>query len=659
MPVITADGATVTTTTIPGLYVVQTPDQSMGQLEADLSSNPAVAYAAPVQTFQIQTAPNDPDYQNGDQWQLNGAWGVNAQAAWNVTTGSDQVIVADVDTGLNYNLKDIYDNVWLNQPEIPANVVGNLTDVFNDGVITFTDLNSPANQGAGKIQDTNGDGIITGADVLASTSAGGWVNSSVPDTQDGDTSDANDFIGWNFVNDTNNPMDAEGHGSFTASEIGEMTNNSLSGAGLVWNTQIMPVAFLDSSGNGTDTAAAESIEYAVNHGAKVINASWGDTGTDPTIESAIAYADANDVIIVAAAGNNGADDDTTFFSPASYSGQYPNVISVAAIGSNGARAGFSNYGTGTVQLAAPGVNVYSATSNGSFGTMSGTSMAAPMVTGAVALVEAAHPSWTMSQVVDAILDTVTPDPALAGEVTTGGVLNAGAAVANTDGPYVVSATPDGSINTTGGFSTVQLTFNEEINPATFTSSQVTFTGPGGVIPAADLTITAVSGSNDHEFQISFPSQSAAGTYKLSVGPDLQDWYGNDMNQNRNGANGEAADAFTETIRLTAPGSTDLLSITGIPTVTRAGTGETFTVTALSPNGGTDTGYVGTVQFTSTDPHAVLPANYHFAAANDGTHTFTVTFKTAGSQAITATDTVNPAITGTEENFIVSPAQPHH
>ena len=652
--VITADGATVTATTIPGLYVVQTPDQSMGQIEADLSSNPAVAYAEPVHELQIQTVPSDPDYTNGDQWQFTGPWGVNAPAAWNVTTGSDQVIVADVDTGLEYNIKDIYDNVWLNQPEIPANVIGNLTDVNNDGVITFTDLNNPANQGAGKIEDANGDGLISGTDVLASTSVGGWVNSSVPDTQDGDTADPGDFIGWNFVNDTNNPMDGEGHGSFTASEIAEMANNSLSGAGLVWNTQIMPVAFLDSSGSGTDTAAAEAIEYAVNHGARVINASWGGAGTDSTIEAAIAYADAHGVIIVAAAGNNGTDDDTTFFSPASYSGQYPNVISVAAIGSNGARANFSNYGAGTVQLAAPGVNVYSATSNGGFGTMSGTSMAAPLVTGAVALVEAAHPSWTMSQVVDAILDTVTTDPALAGEVSTGGVLNVGAAVANTDGPYVVSATPDGSINTSGGFSTVQLTFNEEINPATFTSSQVTFTGPGGVIPAADLTITPVSGSNDHEFQISFPSQSAAGTYKLTAGPDIQDWYGNDMNQNRNGANGEPADAFTETIRLTAPGSTDLLSITGIPSVTPAGTGETFTVTALSPNGGTDASYVGTVQFTSTDSQAVLPANYHFAAANDGTHTFAVTFKTAGSQSITATDTVNPAIAGTEENFIVSP-----
>ena len=204
------------------------------------------------------------------------------------------------------------------------------------------------------------------------------------------------------------------------------------------------------------------------------------------------YADANGVIIVAAAGNDGADDDTTFFSPASYSAQYPNVISVAAIGSNGALASFSDYGVGTVQLAAPGVNVYSTLSNGSYGTMSGTSMAAPMVTGAIALVEAAHPSWTMSQVIDAVLDTVTPDPALAGKVTTGGVLNVGAAVANTDGPYVVSATPDGSINSSGGFSTVQLTFNEEINPATFTSAQVTLTGPGGVIPAGEVSVTAVA-----------------------------------------------------------------------------------------------------------------------------------------------------------------------
>ena len=98
-----------------------------------------------------------------------------------------------------------------------------------------------------------------------------------------------------------------------------MTNNALGVAGVDWNAQIMPVQFLDSSGSGTDTAAAEAIDYAVNHGAKVINASWGGSGTDSTIAAAIEYADENGVIIVAAAGNNGTDDDnsSTFFSPAS------------------------------------------------------------------------------------------------------------------------------------------------------------------------------------------------------------------------------------------------------------------------------------------------------------------------------------------------------
>ena len=655
MPLITAQGATVASTTISGLYTVQGPTANISQLAQDLSTNPAVEYADPVQTVHVLTVPNDAGYVNGDQWQLNGTWGVNAPAAWSITTGSDGVIVADVDTGFNYNLPDTYDNLWLNQPEIPASVIGNLTDVYKDGAITFTDLNNSVNQGPGKIEDANGDGIITGADVLASTSAGGWLNSSSPDTQDGDTAHPNDFIGWNFVTGGHDPMDANGHGTFTASEIGEMTNNTIGGAGLVWNTQIMPVAFLDSTGNGTDTAAAQAIDYAVLHGAKVINASWGGPGMDPTIAAAIQYADQNGVIIVAAAGNDTADDDTTFFTPASYSAQYANVISVAATDSNGALPSWSDYGVGTVQLAAPGVNVYSMTSNGNFGTDSGTSMAAPMVTGTVALVEAAHPSWTMSQVIDAVLDTVTPDPALAGKVATGGIVNAGAAVANTDGPYVVAATPDGSINSSGGLSTVQLTFNEEINPATFTSAQVTLTGPGGVIPTGNVSVTPVSGSNDHEFAVSFPAQTAAGTYTLKVASTVQDWYGNALNQNRNSSNGEAADAFTETIRQTAPGSTDLLSITGIPTVTPAGTAETFTVTALSPNGGTDLNYLGTIDFTSTDSQAVLPGNYTFTAANHGTHTFTVTLKTAGAQAITATDTVNPAIIGTEENFTVTPA----
>jgi subtilisin family serine protease len=612
------------------------------------------ATSPPVRTVGLLTVPNDPDYVNGNQWQLNGTWGVNAPAAWSVTTGSDGVIVADVDSGLNYNLPDLYDNVWLNQPEIPASVVGNLADTNNDGVITFTDLNSPVNQGPGKIEDTNGDGVITGADVLAATSAGGWVNPNAPNTQDGDTAAPNDFIGWNFAANTNNPMDDLGHGTFTASVIGEVTNNAVGGAGLVWNAQIMPLKFLDSSGDGTDYAAAEAIEYAVRHGAKVINASWGSTGADPTIEAAIQYANKYGVIIVAAAGNSGTDDDTSFFSPAAYSAQYPNVISVAAIGSDGTLASFSNYGVNTVQIAAPGVNVYGTLSNGTYGAMSGSSMAAPLVTGTVALVEAAHPSWTMSQVIDAVLDTVTPDPALAGKVSTGGVVNAGAAVANTDGPYVVSATPGGSSYTAGASFTLELTFNEEINPATFTAAQVALSGPGGSVPANGVSVSPIAGSNNHEFQISFAAPTVAGSYTLNVGPGIEDWYGNQMNQNRNGVNGEASDAFVETGITVQAAALAKLAVTGFPANATAGTPYNVTVTTTDTYGNVITGYIGTVSVSSTDPNAVLPGAYTFVAADQGTHTFTAVLDTAGAQAITATDTAS-GISGGETGIAVQAA----
>ena len=608
-----------------------------------------------MRTVEIQSLPNDPGYVAGTEWQLNGTWGINVPGAWNVTVGSNSVIVADTDTGIDYNHLDLIDNIWINQPEIPTSVKGNLTDVNGDGVITFSDLNNSINQGTGKIVDTNGDKLITATDLLASTSVGGWVNPNDPNTQDGSTSTPNDYVGWNFSANTDDPNDGNGHGTFTAGEIGAVGNNGIGATGTAWNTQIMAAQFLDSSGNGSDTAAEAAIEYAVNHGAKVINASWGGAGTDAPIAAGIQYADQHGVIIVAAAGNNGTDDDnaSTWFSPASYSTQYSNLIAVAATDSNGALASFSNYGIASVQLAAPGVNVYGLGLNGTYGDDSGTSMAAPLVTGTIALVEAAHPSWSMSQVIDAVLNTTTPDPSLVGKVTTGGIVNAAAAVANTDGPYVITGVPDGSINSSSGLSSIQLTFNEEINPATFTASQVTLSGPNGAI--SGVTVAAVSGSNDHQFTISFPAQAAVGSYTLKVASSIQDWYGNSLNQNRNGVNGEASDAFVETIRQTAPGSTDLLSLTGLGASVKAGTSATFTVTAPSPNGGTDTGYLGTVRFSSTDSQAVLPASYTFTAANAGTHTFTVTFKTAGDQAITATDKSNSAIVGTEENILVQSA----
>ncbi len=653
-PLLASEGASVEATTIPGLYQVQVPSANQGTLAQQLSARSGVAYIASQQTVNILTVPNDPSYTNGSEWQLSGAWGINAPTAWNTTTGSDKVIVANVDTGIAYNQPDLYNNIWLNQAEIPSSVMPNLTDVYKNGVITFTDLNNPVNQGPGKIVDTNGDGIITATDVLAPTSSGGWASGS---TQDGDTSHPSDLVGWNFVNNNNNPLDQNGHGTFTAGEIGAVGNNGVGVTGVDWNVQIMPVLFLDSSGSGTDTAAAEAIDYAVNHGAKVINASWGGSGWDSTIASAVQYADQNGVIIVAAAGNSGTNDTTTPFSPASYSATYPNLIAVAATDSNGKLASWSNYGVGTVQLAAPGVNVYSTTTSG-YGYLSGTSMAAPMVTGTIALVEAAHPTWSMQQVIDAVLDHTTPDPSLSGFVATGGIVNAAAAVDNTIGPHITSASLSGAVTGVSSLSTLTVTFNEEVNPATFTPSQVALTGPAGTV--SGISVAAVTGSNDHQFTISFPSQTAPGTYTLKVGPDIQDWYGNAMNQNGNLINGEASDAFTDTMYLSATGSPDLLSVTSFPTSTTAGTAETITITALSPDGSANTSYRGTVRFTSSDPKATLPANYVFTSSDQGTHSFTAaaSLVTQGAQSITVTDTANSSIVGAEENIWVTGATAH-
>ncbi len=659
MSQIASDGGSVLPTTIAGLYTVQVPAAEVGQVAGLLGASPAVQSAAPVKTMQELTAPNDPQYTNGSEWQLNGTWGINAPAAWNVTTGSDGVVVADVDSGLNYKLPDVVNNVWLNQAEIPTSVKPNLTDVDGDGVISFADLNAvvngvKVNQGTGKITDSDGDGVIGPADVMASTSVGGWGSGS---TQDGFTSTPGDYIGWNYaatgsngITGTNNPLDGNGHGTFTATEIGAVGNNALQGTGVDWTTQLMPVEFLDSSGSGTDTAAAQAIEFAVDHGAKVINASWGGSGTDSTIASAIQYADQHNVIIVAAAGNNGTNDDnsSTFFAPASYSVQYPNLISVAAIDSSGKLASWSNYGVNSVQLAAPGVNVYSTTSSGGYGTDSGTSMAAPLVTGTIALVEAAHPSWSMTQVIDAVLDHTTPDSNITGKVTTGGVVNAGAAVANAVGPHVVASSAIGSVNTAAGLNSFDVTFNEEVNPATFTASEVTLSGPNGAITS--VTVSAVSGSNDHEFKVSFPGQTTPGTYTLTVGPSVKDWYGNAMNQNGNGVNGEATDAYTTSVQQVSP----TFTLAGVPSSVTAGAPQTLTVTVVGPGGATDTGYVGTVHFTSTDGKAVLPANYTFTSADAGKHSFTVTFETAGTRSIVVTDTSNSAVTGSQGGIQVVP-----
>ena len=288
---LTAPGTeTFQPTGVSDLFAVNAPATLQNAFTKLYGSEAFVQYVEPNGSIQLDQVPNDPKLTDGTLYGMNGAWGIQAPAAWDATTGSASVVIADIDTGMDYNHPDLYENVWINQAEIPASRMANLHHFDANGnviagPITFYDLNyfnpqtkTYPDQGPGKITDVNGDGRIDGSDLLAAMTVdangndlggGGWVNPQKPNTQDGDTAHPDDLIGWNFVNNTNNPMDDFGHGTHTAGTIGAMGNNATGVVGVNWQTQIMPLEFIDSTGNGTDAAAAAAIEYSILHGARL------------------------------------------------------------------------------------------------------------------------------------------------------------------------------------------------------------------------------------------------------------------------------------------------------------------------------------------------------------------------------------------------------
>lgn len=226
------------------------------------------------------------------------------------------------------------------------------------------------------------------------------VSVAHPDLADKITAGAN--AGYDFVDNDNNPTDANGHGTHVAGIAAAMTNNGTGVAGVDWNAKIMPVRVLDASGSGDTNDVSSGIYWAADHGAKVINMSLGDSAYSQTVQNAINYAYGKGVVVVAAAGNNG---NSTVFYPASGA----HVISVAATDSFDNRASFSNYNS-FVDVAAPGVNIWSTFWNSGSNTYqyeSGTSMATPHVAGLAALVAGLHTGWTPDQIENLIESTAT------------------------------------------------------------------------------------------------------------------------------------------------------------------------------------------------------------------------------------------------------------
>jgi subtilisin family serine protease len=401
-----------------------------------LSRRQGVEFAEKNWVVSVGATSNDPGYTGGSLWGTYGdatspsnAFGSQAGEAWAAgATGSTKIVVGVIDTGIAYTHDDLYLNVWLNQSEIPLSLRGSLSDVDADGLITFRDLNHSSN--AAFVTDINSNGRIDAGDLLNDLR---WENGA----DDDGNGYRDDLIGWDFVNNDNDPFDDNNHGTHVSGTIGAKGGNGTGLAGIAWDVQIIGLKFLAADGSGAIANAVKALDYYTAAGKAAVGAdfvatnnSWGGGGYSSAMQGAIDRTAQAGNLFVAAAGNSATNTDSTANYPSNYSTMtsagFEAVISVAALTSTGTLASFSNYGTTTVDLGAPGASIYSTLANGSYGSMSGTSMAAPHVTGAIALYAAQNAAASAAGIRDAVLGSAAATPSLVGKTVTGGRLDADA-----------------------------------------------------------------------------------------------------------------------------------------------------------------------------------------------------------------------------------------
>lgn len=323
-------------------------------------------------------SPNDPMF--SEQWALNNAGqnggkqkaDIDALKAWLKTKGSKKVVVAVLDSGVDYTHLDLVSNIWIRPENIPQ---------YKDDEL----------------------GVI------------------------------NDINGFNSAVNFDDPMDDNGHGTHCAGIIGAKGNNQLGITGINWDVEIMPLKFLGRGGFGSTKDAIEAINYAIDRKQKgvnirVINASWGSTAYSKALEDAIRAAGEAGILFVAAAGNDSSNNDKRPHYPSNY--KLSNVISVAALDRSDNLASFSNFGASSVHIAAPGKDILSTWLKDGFREASGTSMAAPQVSGAAALILASEPNITVEKLRERLLQSVDKLDGLNGKVENGGRLNAAKALGN-------------------------------------------------------------------------------------------------------------------------------------------------------------------------------------------------------------------------------------
>ena len=328
-----------------------------------------VEYAEPNYIYRHHAISNDPFVINNSLWGMTGTFGSQASAAWaNNKIGSSTVYIGIIDEGYQYDHIDLVANAGVNPGEIP-----------NNGI------------------DDDSNGYI------------------------------DDIYGWDFDGNNNTVYDgvADDHGTHVAGTIGAVGGNGIGVAGVCWNVKLLNAKFLGAT-SGSTANAVKAVDYFTalkNKGVNIVatNNSWGGGGYTQSLYDAIQRANNAGVLFVAAAGNNGANIDKRLSYPAAYSNA--NIVAVASITSTGALSSFSNYGVKNVDIGAPGSNINSTLPGNTYGPYSGTSMAAPHVSGAIALYRSLNSTATMLQTRTAILNAATKTTSLNLKCVTGGRLN--------------------------------------------------------------------------------------------------------------------------------------------------------------------------------------------------------------------------------------------
>jgi subtilisin family serine protease len=364
-----------------GITVVDLPRDLPVQAAVSRYENaPGIEYAEPNYKLQPSaTKPNDPRYDELYGLNNTGQTGgtndsdIDAPEAWDITTGSQRTITAVIDSGTNIGHPDLRDNVWVNRDEIAGN---------------------------NKDDDKNG-----------------YVD---------------DVNGWDFFNGDNSvydPADGDEHGTHVSGTVAAQGNNDRGVTGVNWDAQIMPLKFIGPD-FGFTSDAVKAIDYAVDNGANISNNSWGGGGNSQSLKDAITRAGNQGHLFVAAAGNASNDNDQNPFYPASYDNN--NIISVAATDSADQLASFSNFGSNTVDLGAPGVGILSTVPGNDYQRFSGTSMASPHVAGVAALLESQNPGSGALDLKRTILNNAEPVSDLNGVTVTGDRLNAARALGSSN-----------------------------------------------------------------------------------------------------------------------------------------------------------------------------------------------------------------------------------